>query len=377
MDRILIKNGTAYDPLTKETGVRDIALSEGRIVSVSGFDPTFVADASGCLVIPGLIDFHVHCLPSAADIGIDPDLFCLPNGVTSCVDAGSAGVSGFESAFRYTICRSVVTVKTLLHFCSAGQITSAYPEDQTPRLWDRNAIKETVNKYRDSIVGMKLRFSDNVLEPFKLGIEVLEEGINLAHELELPLVLHVNNPGMDIDAIAGLLRPGDVFCHAYAGSRENILDSKGNLRKSVAAARDKGVIFDAASGRRNFLFDIAAKAIKQGFLPDIISTDMNWNCFNKQPVISFPRLLSRYLALGLGLYDVIDRATVNPARWLGCPKSVSLAEGSAADIAVFKILDKEMEFADSAGFTVKGKQILSPRLTIKAGRVMYAQSDFC
>jgi dihydroorotase len=376
MEKILIKNGTTYDPLTKEKAVKDIALSGGLIVSAAAFKPTYEIDASGCLVIPGLIDFHVHCLASASELGVNPDLSFLPNGVTTCVDAGSAGVSVFESAFQNTINRSLVTVKALLQFCSAGQITGAYPEDQSPGFWNREAIKFMAGKYPGTIKGMKLRFSDNVLEPYKLGIEVLEKAVEFTGELGLPLVIHVNNPGLDIDAIAGLLRKGDVYCHVYAGSRENILDSSGRLRKSVIAARERGVIFDAAAGRRNFLFEVARNAVEQGFPPDIISTDLNKGCYYKQPVVSFPRLLSRYLALGLGLYDVIDRATLYPARWLGCPELASMAEGSPADIALFKVVNKETKFFDTAGNSVMGNEILVPQLTVKAGNIMYAQADF-
>ena len=376
MQQILIKNGMNYDPLTKEKAVKDIALSEGRIVSASGFEPSHTVDASGCLVIPGLIDFHVHCLPSASVLGVNPELYCLPNGICSCVDAGSSGVSTFNTALLHTIAGSPVTIKALLHFSSAGQIAGSFPEDQTPGFWERDKIKDTVKNHPGIIRGLKLRFSDNVLEHFKLGIEVLEEGIRFAEELGLPIVLHVNNPGIEIDTIAGLLRKGDVYCHVYSGSRENILDASGRVRRSIVNARERGVIFDAAAGRRNFLFAVARKAMEQGFTPDIISSDMNLGCFNIQPVISLPRLMSRYLALGLDLYELIDRSTVNPARWLGSPESASLGEGSPADIAIFKIVEKETVFIDSSGAAEKGKQVLVPQMTVKNGIIMYTQCDF-
>jgi dihydroorotase len=237
-------------------------------------------------------------------------------------------------------------------------------------------MRALARKYPGVIVALKLRLTDKVLDPFKLHLEPLEEGVVLAEELGLPLVVHVNDPNTDIEGIAGLLRKGDVFCHMYAGARDNILDSTGVVKPAIKAARERGVIFDAANGRKNFLFKVALPAIKQGFLPDIISTDFNLGCQYKQPVISLPRLLSKYLAMGMDLYDVIDRATINPARWLGDTGLGSLGEGTAADIGIFKVLDKDLNFSDSAGTVVQGAQVLVPQLTIKKGVIMYSQSDF-
>jgi dihydroorotase len=153
MDKILIKNGLIYDPLSKEKSVRDLALAEGRIVSATGtdsgagFTPSLAIDASGCIVVPGLIDFHVHGLTSVSEIAVTPDISCLPNGVTACVGGWTAGSANFEAAYNYTISSSVATIKAALHFCPAGQVTGKYPENQNPAFWDRDAIKSLVKKY--------------------------------------------------------------------------------------------------------------------------------------------------------------------------------------------------------------------------------------
>jgi dihydroorotase len=326
-------------------------------------------------VVPGLIDFHLHCFTAISDIAVDADALCLPNGVTTCVDAGTAGTAGFEICYRHHVCSSITAIKALLHVAPAGLTTGNHPENQDPKVWDRDGIRLLVKKYSGVIVGLKVRISASVLEPFQLNLEPLWEAINLAEELHLPVVVHINDPNAAITDIASLLRPGDVFCHVYAGERENILDS-GTVKAGVRNAREKGVIFDACNGKKNFLFQVASPAIEQGFLPDIISSDLNISCSYRHPVISLPRLLSKYLALGMGLYDVIDTATIIPALWLGDQGLGSLQAGTGADIALFKIENKKCMFFDYRNSSIEGNQVLMPQLTIKHGAIVYCQSDF-
>jgi dihydroorotase len=376
MDKILIKNGLVYDPVTKERSIREVALMGASIVDALDFNPSLIIDASGCLVVPGLIDFHVHCLTDVSDIAVDADTFCLPNGVTTCIDAGTAGTAAFESGYRNNICRSTVTVKALLHVSPEGLITGSHPENQDPKLWNLSVIHDLAEKYYGTIVGLKLRMSAEVTDPFRLATEPLIEALKLAAELSLPVVVHVNNPGVSVSKITKLLRPGDVFCHMYAGERENILDGNREVKEEVRKAHERGVVFDACNGKRNFLFNVAVPAMQKGFIPDVISSDANVNCSYIQPVISLPRLLSKYLAMGMDLYDIIDRATLAPAMWLGNTSLSSLQEGSCADIALFKISEKNVRYSDYTNDEIEGKQVLVPQLTIKGGKIVYSQSDF-
>jgi dihydroorotase len=376
MEKILIKNGLVYDPLTKEKGNRDIAVSGSRITGSADFCPSLVIDAAGCLVLPGLIDFHLHCFTETSDIAVSADTFCLPNGVTTCIDAGTAGTAAFETCYRNHVCRSAVTIKALLHVAPEGLVTGSHPENQDPANWDRDTIKVLAGKYPDTITGLKIRMSAGTLDPFKLKTEPLIEGLKLAEELGLPVVVHVNDPNTDINEIASLLRPGDVFCHVYAGEKENILDSAGKVKAGIRAARERGVVFDACNGKRNFLLSVASSAIKQGFPPDMVSSDANKLCSYQQPLITLPRLLSKYLALGMNLYDVIDTATIAPAAWLGDKSLASLQPGGAADIALFKIAEKKLMYLDYKKSPLEGNQVLIPQLTIKNGVIAYSQSDF-
>ena len=174
-----------------------------------------------------------------------------------------------------------------------------------------------------------------------------------------------------------MLRPGDVFCHMYYGDGDTILDEKGRVKPEIWKARERGVVFDACNGRNNFAFKTAVPAVREGFIPDIISTDISPITFYKQPAVSLPYLLSKYMGMGLSLEQVIDCATINPARLLGMEEELgSLNPGTEADIAVFKVKECQVTFGDYLGDVLKGDRILVPQMTIKGGEIVYCQMDF-
>lgn len=374
-DRILIKNGIVYDPFRHEMKKRDIALADGKICVLDGFSPNCELDASDCYVTPGLIDFHLHCFTGSSDGTCDADTFCLPNGVTTCIDAGTAGSANFRALYADVIARSVTRVLALLHIAPEGLTTGRHPENQSPEDWDREMMKKFCSRYPE-IVGIKIRMGKNICEPYGLRDEHLKEGIRFAESLGKKVVVHVNDPNVPTEQIAEELRPGDVFCHMYAGKTENILAEDGTVKAGVKEARERGVLFDACNGRGNFLFQVAEPALKDGFLPDIISSDNSPYGNYKQPLISLPRLLSRYLMFGMKLEDVLDCATIRPARWIGMESLASMDAGTEADIAIFKLNKKRVQYKDCAGAEREGNEVLVPQLTIRDGVIVYAQSDF-
>ncbi len=375
MNKIRITGGMAYDPLTHTSEIKNIDIIGGRITD----DPDFVADttidASGCYVTPGLIDFHLHCYNLGSDGGSDADTFCLPNGVTTCIDAGTCGSANYKEFHTGVVCRSATRVLALLHVAAEGQTTGKHPENQTPSAWDTDAIASLVQRYPE-IVGLKVRMGHNVLDIYGLHDEPLTEGIALAQRLGKRVVVHVNNPNVPIECIAQSLRPGDVFCHMYAGSDESIVDDSGHVKPGIRNARERGVIFDACNGRGNFLFEVAEPAIDDGFLPDIVSSDNSPVSNYRQPLISLPRLLSKYMMFGMSLEDVIDSATIRPARWLGMESLATLSPGSEADIAIWRLEKKKVLHKDWKGVTREGDVVLIPQLTIRDGSIVYSQSDF-
>ena len=174
-----------------------------------------------------------------------------------------------------------------------------------------------------------------------------------------------------------MLRRKDVICHVYQGKgRETILDENGAVRKGIMDARERGVLFDASNGCNNYDLEISRKAVKQGFIPDIISSDINTAGFYLQPLHSLPRIMSKYLDMGMCLEKVLDAATVCPAQLIGREELASLDMGSTADVAILKLVEKEVCYSDRNGHTFTGHQVIVPQMTIKGGKVMYCQADF-
>lgn len=375
MDSILIKNGLLFEPTSMTLKVGDIAISEGEIIQEAVSRPDIEIDAEECIVTPGLIDFHLHCYTQGTDGSNDPDTFCLPNGVTTCIDAGSSGSANFPGFYNEVIVRSVTRVLALLHVAPEGLTTGLHAENQTVKDWDRSRIKRLFARY-PQLVGLKVRQGHNVCDPYGLHDEPLIEAVKLGQELGKKVVVHVNDPNVDCGTIASELRAGDVYCHMYAGFEENILNADGSVKDAVKRARERGVLFDCCNGRGNFLFSVAEAAIQDGFMPDIISSDNNPLTNYRHPLISLPRLLARYLMFGMSLQEVLAACTITPARWLGMEELATLRPGTPADLAIFKLKEGKYLHKDRTGAERWGNQMLVPQMTIREGEIVYSQTDF-
>ena len=182
---------------------------------------------------------------------------------------------------------------------------------------------------------------------------------------------------LPLDEVAEILRPGDVICHIYQNRGEHTcLDERGKVLPGLWEARKRGVLFDASNGRSNFDLEVARKAVEQGFVPDVISSDNNASSCFLQPLHSLPRILSKYLEFGMPLEQVLDCATWKPAQLIGRPELGTLAEGSPADVALFRLKKKDVEYSDINGNTMTGHQVLVPQMTFKGGQCVYCQADF-
>lgn len=377
MKTVILKNGLVYDPLTKELKIRDIGILGTRIADVDSIDSdqAAVIDVTGCLVTPGLIDYHIH-LYSGCDGAVKADIMTLPTCVTTAVDGGTCGVSNYEMFQKTDIVQSTVRIKSYLNVSPTGLATAVYPENVDPRYYDLEKMKELFRRYPDQLVAVKFRISKSIVGPTGLTKEPLERAIEIAEELHCPVVVHMNDPVIKAEEAAAMLRPGDVFCHMYYGTGDTIIDESGHVKKGIRKARERGVLFDACNGKGNFEYKTALPAVREGLYPDIISTDISPMTQYMHPVISLPRLLSKYMAMGMTLTEVLDAAILAPARQLHMETELaSLNAGSIADIAVFKIREKEVKFFDLTGEYIKGDKVLVPQLTIKDGTVVYRQTD--
>ena len=376
MNTIILKNGLTYEPVTKKCIERDIAIQGKTIVSADQIstDSASVIDVRGCLITPGLIDYHIH-IYSGCDGGVKADIVTFPNGVTTAVDGGTCGVSNFEMFVKTDITTSLTRIKSYLNVSPAGLATSVYPENVDPRYYDAEKMKELFQQYSEHLTALKFRVSKSIVGPCGLTREPLERTLEIAEEIGCPVVVHMNDPIIPAEDAADMLRPGDVFCHMYYGKGSTILDEKLHIKKAIIRARERGVLFDACNGKGNFEFKTALPAVMDGFFPDIISTDMSPISQYSHPVISLPRLLSKYMAMGMSLSDVLDAATLTPAKQLGMSELATLQEGTVADIAVFRLIDSKTKHYDLNGEFITGKQIFVPQMTIKDGSIVYRQTN--
>jgi len=372
---LLIKNGTVIDPAAGTCRKEDIGAFEGKIVRAPReAECANVVDAEGCYVTPGLIDSHVHVFEGCGVSSVNPDITFIPNGVTTGIDAGTAGVSTYKLFSRTTMRTAVSTIKAYIHPSPTGLAAIKYfQEPMDPRLFDHKAIAECVNAHRDEIVAIKMRISRNTVGAY--GLDPLKAAVEIGEEVGLPVAVHTTDPAADVGEVLNVLRRGDVYSHCYHGRGYTLVNDDGRLKTCVREARGRGIIFDTADGLSHFAFRVARAAFEEGFFPDIISTDEIDRSLYKTPVYSMPYILSKYLALGMELPDIVKASTLTPARVYGL-ESGTLNDGAAADIAVFRIKEKNVNFLDSLGDVFPGSRLLIPQLTVKNGIIVYRQVDF-
>jgi predicted amidohydrolase len=375
---IFITGGHIIDPSRGMDEISNVLISEEKIVLFREGGKNcanLVVNADGCLVLPGLIDFHSHAFFGGTDLGMFPDIGMLPNGVTTTVDAGSAGTSNYTSFHKNIIVNSVVRIKSFLHPAPTGLLTTKFYENHDPKYYDEDRITLLFRQYSCELLGLKVRLSKKIVG--ELGVEPLKKALEIAEHLSCPIVVHATDPAVYTQEWVELLRKGDIFAHVYHGRGNTIIGDDGRVIQAVKAARKRGVIFDAANGASNFSFQSAEAAICDGFLPDIISTDLSSGTMYQQPVFGLPWIMSKYLAMGIKLYDIVAACTATPAKIMGMSGEIgTLAPGACADVTLLKLVDHTCEFLDSEGDCRLGHKLLLPQVTIRAGRIVFRHLSF-
>ena len=373
----LISNGSIFDPAAGTFTQGSIAVEGGKISKPKeGKSYRQVIDASGCLVLPGLIDYHVHYYLHGSENSVNPDAGSFCCGITTAVDGGTCGAGNYELFRRSILAMSEVRIMSCLLVASGGQSNNSYPENLDPEYFDEGKILELFSNYRDNLTALKTRISRGIISP-ELSRASLTKTIEIAEKAGVSVVVHVTDCSLPLDEVADMLRPGDVMCHIYHGCGENIcLGKDGQVLPGLLKARERGVLFDASNGRSNFDIEICRKAIEQGFTPDVISIDNNAGSWFLQPLHSLPRILSKFIDFGMPLAEVLKAATSKPAELIGRPELGNLAEGTTADVAIFKLKRKNVPYSDINGHTFTGSQVLVPMMTFKGGKCMYCQTDF-
>ena len=385
---LLLKGGHVIDPANHIDEVRDVAVFQGKIAAVEKDIPADqagkVVDVSKLVVTPGLIDIHyhvghggaplnwftpegrVHALP----LGIPAD-FALQAGVTTIVDAGTAGAETFLQEKEEVIDRSKVRVLAFLNIVGNGMQGGL---EQSVDEMDPKACAAMISKYRDVIVGVKTAhyWTKEPWDGEHVPWAAVDRAIECATLANVP-VMYDFWPRADRtyeDLLLKKMRPGDIHTHVFAQQFPIIL-ADGKLNPALAEARVRGVIFDVGHGSGSFWFRNAVPAEKQGFIPDSMSTDLHTGNYNE---VSMTNVMSKFLAMGVPLDDIIRRSTVNPASEIHRPELGTLTVGKDADIAVLEFSKGHFSYIDCGVARFDGNAKLEARMTIRSGRILYDPS---
>lgn len=377
---LLIKNGHVIDPYTHIDEITDVAVKDGKIYQVGTVEVSAdnVIDATGCYVTPGLIDHHCHLYPLAG-IGLPAEAVCFASGVTTAVDAGSSGCATY-AMYRPFIQMSKLRIKPYLNVCTTGLASLPTLEDVDPAHWDEGAIRACFQRYSGELAGLKLRTSAPIVK--ELGYEPLRATVALAEKLGVTVMVHCTNPPGEMSELLDILRPGDIMTHMYMNKGSAIVED-GKVKECVWQAREQGVLFEAADAREHFGLPVAQAAIKEGFLPDILASDLTKLSMHLRPTaFNMAMQISKYATLGIPFAKCIELCTVAPALHMGMLDTIgSLTVGHAADVAVFRPVERENVFGDRPygnkdQALCTGNVIYQPVLTLKDGEMVYRDVTF-
>ncbi|NLT42129.1 MAG: amidohydrolase/deacetylase family metallohydrolase [Anaerolineae bacterium] len=368
---LIIRGGRVLDPAQGIDGIRGVAIAAGKVeaveASIAPGSGTRVVDATGRLVTPGLIDLHAHLYYGATYLGIEPDAVCGPTGVTTVVDAGSAGANTFAGLRHFVVERSRTRVLPFLHVSSIGLATDL--ECRNLELVDVEKAVRCVEANRDLIGGIKVRANkmgvgDQSVFPVHLARDV-------ADVTGLPLMVDMYYPPPSVEQVFPLLRPGDISTHMYKGFHGGLLrDGNTVVREGALAARDRGVLFDLGHGAGSFAWEVARPAFDLGFRPDTVSTDLHEGSV-KLPDVNMPDCMAKMMALGASLEEVVRWSTANSAAALRRPDLGTLVVGGAADVTVLDVTEGEFTYYDVAGKPYAGRHHLRAVLTVCRGVITY------
>jgi dihydroorotase len=372
---LLLQGGHVIDAKNNIDAVRDIAIVDGKIAAVAPrIDPAQafkVVNVSGLYVTPGLIDIHVHVYAGTAeqrsyagDNSLYPDGYTLRVGVTTVADAGCAGWRNFEDFKQRVIDRAKTRVLAFINIVGNGMRGAKFEND----LADMQAkpTAEMALKYKGLIVGVK---TAHYAGPEWTPVEQAVEAGTIAN---IPVMVDFGTNRKErpmSELVTKKLRPGDIYTHCYSGLRDE-LDSSGHVNPAMFEARKRGVIFDVGHGGGSFAWRIAVPAIKEHFPPDSISTDLHTGSMNAG-MKDMDNVMSKFLALGLALKDVVAQSTWNPAREIHHEELGNLSVGSIADVAILRLERGDFGYTDMYGARMKGDKKLICELTLKDGKVVH------
>jgi len=369
---LVIANGEVLDPSQGLRGKRDLGIKNGQVAAILPAIPADRSvqriDAAGKLVIPGLIDLHTHLCPHLG-IGLPADELVGITATTTAVSAGDAGAYTFGNFRHGVVPQSRTRLFAFVHISTIGLAGGLAPGEMLNIDYANvDACAKALAENADLVLGVKVRITDSVVG--QNGLEPLRRAIRAAEIAGKPfrVMCHIGAAPGSLSDLLDLLRPGDILTHAYSGAGNNTVQG-GRLLPAALRAKQRGVIVDVGHGGGSFDYTVAEPAMAQGFTPDTISSDIHAVSINSPGYPTLPWVMSKFLAMGLPLADVVAKATVEPAKIIGrVPGLGTLTIGAPADVSVLDRIDGPVEFVDTRNNRRTGTTKLVPALTVRAGR---------
>jgi dihydroorotase len=383
LSNFILKGGRVIDPAAGRDGILDIRVRDGKIDAIGvdlAIDGAAVIDIKDHIVTPGLIDVHLHLMKGLGAFGVDPDIFGVGSGVTTVVDAGSAGHTLLNVFRNYVTDNAKTRVLNYINLSTLGGVSGpGYSILADPRLIDEAKIEQAVEANRDIIVGIKIMATGGALGA--QGLKPLERARKLGDVLKLPLLVHIgeswtkDTEPVHVGDVLKYLRAGDIVTHMFTVHPGGLLDGNGKLWPQVRDAKASGVLMDVGHGLHNLNFDVARKVLDQGLHPDGVSTDGHRG--NRAgPVYDLPTTMAKLMALGFSLNQVIEMATINAAKLLGrAGKLGTLEIDHPAELSVLKVEERDWKAVDSQKGTIPAHQAITPVYAIRGEMIHAAMPD--
>jgi dihydroorotase len=374
---VLLKGGRVIDPQRGFSGLADVAIGGGQVLAVGSElpvgDGVTVLDVTGRYVVPGVIDMHAHVFHThrRSDLSLEPRVNTFSSGVTTVVDAGTAGWRDFLEFRTEVIDRAKIRVLAYVNIVGSGM---GGEWEHEAREMSPGLAAAMAEEHRDVVVGIKTAhyWAKRPFDADHLPWTAVDAAVEAGERCGLPVMVDFypwlpERPYEEL--ILNRLRPGDIHTHVFA-LQFPVIDEQGKVYDHLFKARKRGVIFDLGHGAASFWFRNAVPAVEQGFVPDSISTDLHTGNVNG-PVVDMATTMSKMLNMGLTLEDVIARSTVAPAREIGRPELGTLTVGAEADVAVFAVDEGAFSFVDCGKTRLAGNRRLRCVLTMRAGEIVY------